>query len=334
MGKNYTSVEKIAHVRLLCHHVLPAVYDESLSYLEGLAKLTFKVNESIKAVNALNDNVDVLNDSVTELNDRVTTVEGEIDGFEKEVTKRVAQLEWELKETINQSINDMENRVDASIADLNTRMTELENYVSSTVDGLVKEVKDLIAEELEKIQLLYDSLEVELRQYVEDTVNQLIADIPDLTTIYVTDPTTGRVTKVEDALKHVFEANLDYALTVDEFNALGLTCVQLNDLVVHGVVRGMTCSEWLLEAKKILEDYVPLSIAKEWVDPHLIDKNVLTGSDCWIEDAIHINTSMWAWSGCFTCDEIVTNNFNCDTIIGFNISCEDYVLRANEIMVA
>ena len=58
----YLSVDKIAVIRLQLHKVLPAVYDESLSYLEGLSKLTYKLNETIGAVNALNDNVDTLND--------------------------------------------------------------------------------------------------------------------------------------------------------------------------------------------------------------------------------------------------------------------------------
>ena len=209
----YTSVDKIANIRLQLHKVLPAVYDESLSYLEGLAKLTFKVNETINSVNALNDNVETLNDSVTDLNNRVTAVEGEIDGFEKEITKRIATLEWQLTQNIDKAVEDMKAEVNSSIVDLDERMTALEDYVNSTIGNLVKETEQLVKDELDKIQALYDSLEEEMKLYVQDTVNQLIQDIPDLTNIYVRDPSTGEVVKVQEALNNVYEKSLTKALT-------------------------------------------------------------------------------------------------------------------------
>ena len=108
----YTSVAKIANIRCKLHKVLPAVYDESLSYLEQLAKLTFKVNETIDATNALDENVETLNDDVFKLNQRVEAVEGEIDGFEAEINQRIAELEAELKTQIDTAITDMENQVE------------------------------------------------------------------------------------------------------------------------------------------------------------------------------------------------------------------------------
>lgn len=33
-----------------CHHVLPLVYDESLSYYEDICKLTHKINEVIENI--------------------------------------------------------------------------------------------------------------------------------------------------------------------------------------------------------------------------------------------------------------------------------------------
>ena len=83
----YIDVNKLTHIRFMCHKVLPAVYDESLSYLEGLAKLTYKLNETIDSVNALDDNVEFLNDAVVDLNTRVTAVEGSVSTFLEEMTR-------------------------------------------------------------------------------------------------------------------------------------------------------------------------------------------------------------------------------------------------------
>lgn len=337
----YTSVAKIANIRLKLHKVLPAVYDESLSYLEGLAKLTFKVNEAIDGVNALNDNVEVLNDSVTELNNRVTAVEGEIDGFEREVIARVDALEIELKKNIDDAVSEMEAEVDAkldsvddAISNLDRRVTELEQYVQQTLDNLIAEVRELIQDEIDKIEFMYSKLEVEMRKYVDDAINQLIIDIPDLTTINVIDPTTGKLVKVQEAINNILIFNLTNALTVDEINAIGYTCNEWNTVMVNSVPRGMRIREWLHDAKKILIDKVDISIFKNWVHPHAIVRNYLTGTEDWLHKNVDINEKMWAWSGCFTANEIVTNNFTVDQLNEFGLTCEEYVLKANVLMIS
>ena len=337
----YTSVAKIANIRCKLHKVLPAVYDESLSYLEQLAKLTFKVNETIEATNSLNDNVTVLNDDVFNLNNRVATVEGEIAGFEAEINQRVDALEIELKSQIDTAISDMENQVDSKmievdgkINELDTRVSEIEIYVQTTVDNLIHQFHEMVQIEIERLNELYQSFETEMKQYVEDTVNELIENIPDLTNIYVIDPSSGKLVKVQDSLTNVFYFNLTKAFTCDEYNKLGLTCEQITHFVYNFVPRGLSCYGWLHDAKDVLENQVDVSIAKTWVDPNLISKNFITGEDCWVKDNVDLNMSMWAWGGCFTSDEIVTNGFSCDDIIAFNIDCENYVRRANEIMIS
>ena len=336
----YVIVDKITKVRLMCHKVLPAVYDESLSYLEGLSKLSYKLNETIDGVNALNDNVQVLNDSVIELNTRVTNVEGEIDGFEAEVTRRVDELEILLTKKIDDAVDEMEEKVDAKletvdvkINEVEAKVNELDEYVHSAIDNITRDVLLLVNAEIERIQELYASFEDEMKQYVEDEVAKVIAQIPDLTNIYVVSPASGNLVKVQVALNEVFDFHLYNALTCDEYNSLELTCDEFNSLMVNHVRRGFTIKEWLHDAKQLLMEQVPIEKIVGWVQPHSIVKNVLTGALCWLEDNVEINTSMWAWSGCFTCDEIVTNGFTCDEIIGFDISCDDYNMRANEIMV-
>lgn len=336
----YLIVDKIAKVRVLCHKVLPAVYDESLSYLEQISKLAYKLNETIDGVNALNDNVQVLNDSVTDLNERVTAVEGEISGFEEEVNRRVDELEIALTAKIDTSVAEMEAKVDeklesvdVKIDEIDNRVNELDEYVHSTIDSITRDVMILVNTEIQRIQELYSSFEDDMKQYVEDKVNEVIKNIPDLTNIYVNSPASGRLVKVQVALDEVFDFHLYNALSCDEYNSFAFTCNQLNTLVVKHVKRGFTVREWLHDAKKLLIEQVPVEKVIDWVHPHSIVRNVLTGALDWLDKNVEINTNMWACSGCFTCDELNSLAFTCDEYNEFGVSCYDYNMMANAIMV-
>ena len=336
----YLSVDKIAVIRLQLHKVLPAVYDESLSYLEGLSKLTYKLNETIGAVNALNDNVDTLNDSVTEINDRVTAVEGEIDGFEAEITRRIAELEVSLTNKIDTAISDMETEVDTKLDEVDTklddmeqRITAMETYVEETVDRLTREFRAIINAEIERITELYNSFEAEMKQYVEDRVNEVIQNIPDLTNIYVVSPASGKLMKVQEAINEVFDFHLYNALTCDEFNELGFTCNELNSLVVDYIPRGFTVREWLHDAKKLLMGILPVAKIEKWLQPHSLERGYLTGIKDWLYKNVDLNADVWLWSGTFTCDELASLGKTCDEIIAYNMSCEEYMMSGNAIMV-
>lgn len=337
---SYTTVEKIATIRLKLHKVLPAVYDESLSYLEGLAKLTYKVNETIGAVNDLGDNVDLLNDSVTDLNNRVTSVEGEIDGFEAEITKRIAELEISLTKKIDTSVGEMEEKVDNKLAEVDTELSEMQTkidemqeYVSETVERLITEFNALVDGEIARLQELYESFEYEMRKYVEDTINELIQNIPDLTNIYVVDPSTGKLVKVQVAINNIFHFNLYNALTIDEYLSLNMNINECNSLMVNSIPRGLTIKEWLHDAKNLLIKILPVDKIGKWLHPHEVENGILTGVKDWLYKNVEVNTSMWAWSGTFTCNELVTLGKTIDEINALNITCEDWMLKANELVI-
>ena len=336
----YTNVDKIAHIKLMLHKVLPAVYDESLSYLEGLAKLTYKVNETIDSVNTLNDNVTLLDDSVTNLNQRVEAVEGEIDGFEAEITQRIAELELSLTNKIDTAITDMETEVDTKLGevdvkldDMDRRINEMEEYVKETVDRLTAEFTAIITAEIKRISELYATFEMEMRQYVEDVVAELIADIPDLTNIYVISPATGNLVKVQTAINEVFDFNLYNALTCDEFNSLSLTCNEIASLMVDSLPRGFKVREWLHDAKQLLMKILPVEKIEKWLHPNSVVRGYLTGAKDWLYKNVDLNASMWLWSSAFTCNELVTLGKTCDEIIAYDMSCDEYLMSGNTIMV-
>lgn len=326
---NYISVQKIAQIRLLCKKVLPAVYDESLSYLEGLSKLTFKVNEVITSVNALNDNVDVLNDSVTELNARVEAVEQSIDTFESEITARFEALTVE----INKQVDDKLAEVDQRVSAIELQMAAFENSIHEQLSSLEHDLTALVNAELIEIQKKYETFEDDMKWYIYNQIQDALKCIPDLTTVYVIDPTTGKLSKIQDVVNNMFIFSSVNAFTCDEFNALGLTINQLNSIKVKSIPRGMTIYEWLREAKLILVSQVLPKIAEAFAYPHSIVFNYLDGSKVWHDKNVDINQQLIAASGCYCCDELNTMGFTVNEIIGFNITCYEYVMRANKLMV-
>lgn len=331
----YMIVDKIAHIRLLCKKVLPAVYDESLSYMEGLAKLTFKLNETITSVNALNDNVETLNDSVIDLNNRVTNVENtlatSLDNLQKELDAAIAEN--------NAKVDAKLAEVDAELVNVDARVTALEQGIDDRFNGLearinkaIKDLTVLVQEELNIINEMYVKFEQDMKDYVEEEIRKALENIPDLTNIYVIDPTTGELSKVQYAINNIFIFSAYNAFTVDEWNELGMSVSKANSIMVKSIPRGLTIYEWLHDAKRILLTQVLPSIAEKFAYPHTFVFDYLSGTKVWHDRNVDINQQLIAASGCYCCDELVTIGFSCDEIIGFNLTYFDYVMRANKLM--
>ena len=329
-------VDKITHIRLLCKKVLPAVYDESLSYMEGLAKLTFKLNEVITSVNALNDNVDTLNDSVIDLNNRITIVENTLattlDNLQRELDAAIAEN--------NAKVDAKLAEVDAELVNVDARVTALEqsidsrlNQIEENVNREIHALETLVREEIVLIHNMYIQFEAEMRDYVEEKIREALEKIPDLTNIYVVDPTTGKLSKVQDAINNIFIFSAYNAFTVDEWNELGMSINEANSIMVKSIPRGLTIYEWLRDAKRILLTQVLPNVAEKFAYPHTFVFDYLSGAKVWHDRNVDINQQLIAASGCYCCDELVTMGFSCDEIIGFNITYFDYVMRANKLMV-
>lgn len=333
---DYVSVEKIAKVRLMCHKVLPAVYDESLSYLEAVCKLTFKVNETINSVNALNDNVDVLNDSVTELNARVTAVEGEITGFEQQVEQQFSQLTASINAEVDAKLHEVDiklSEVDNKFSTIEHEMISFENNVREQLFILERNLTELLNIEIAHIGAMYDKFEADMKWYVYEEIQKALKSIPDLTTINVVDPTTGKLSKVQDVINNIFTFSAYNAFTVDEFNAIGITINEMNSIKVKSIPRGLTIYEWLRDAKRILLTQIAPAKAETFAYPHSFVNDYLNGNKVWHDRNVDINQQLIASSGCYSCDELITLAFTVNEIIGFNITCFDYVMKANMLMV-
>lgn len=90
------------YLRYYCQQVLPAVYDDSLSYYELLCKIVKYLNDTILAVNKNADIVDEINKDVIEL-------KKELDELQEEMDK------WKNGNYISQYIDALINYIDENI---------------------------------------------------------------------------------------------------------------------------------------------------------------------------------------------------------------------------
>jgi len=336
----YTAVAKIAHIKLMLHKVLPAVYDESLSYLEGLAKLTYKVNECITDVNALNDNVSLLNDAVIELNGRVEAVEGEIDGFEKEVERRFEELTNQIYSDVDAKLTevddkivDVENRVSALETKVDTTLEEFRVYIESEMSRVIEELTSVVNLALSELDARFEAFSKEMREYIEDQINEALKKIPEITSVMVVDPTTGKLTPIQECVNHIVDYASYYALTVDEWNKLGLTVDEMNHLMVKSLPIGFSCWQWMHEAKKLLIPQLSPALAEMFANYKDIVRDYLTGEKVWHPRNVDINWLIWATTGTYSCGDLEEMDFTIDEWNAVGMTVSEWNMKGNIMLV-
>lgn len=312
---------KLLPVRFHCCKVLPLVYTESLSYYEQLCKVTAKMNESIEAINNLEEAVDVLSQNIGRIDD----LANEIERFENNVNLLLAEINSTLDE-YDAKFNEYDTRFDTLEADLNRKIDNtivaLKDYVDETLADVETQVDKVIEKEIEKLYASLDKVEQELRDEFELKIRELIAQIPDLTTIEVVNPVTGRLTKIQQALDDVFMNTRYNALTVDEFNHLKMDINTTNSLMRYSAPTGWTVIEWL-------------SKAKDWLNknPKLMMHNFVTGVAESYKKNIELNNDMLRVCGCLTVAEFGALNITVDDFNTYDATCEQLAWDSNRIFV-
>ena len=91
--------------RFWCQHVLPLVYDDSLSYYELLCKVIQYLNIVIEDVDTCETNITLLHDAFTALKDEVEDFEGNIEQKIEDTFLEMAQT-GEIADLIRQAVNE------------------------------------------------------------------------------------------------------------------------------------------------------------------------------------------------------------------------------------
>ena len=185
-----------------CQKVLPIVYDDSLSYYESLCKLVAKMNEIINEVN----NLDISN--------ILNRVDEEVDKQLKDVFEQMNIL----TDRVNGVMDNVNNSLDLYnkqvILELNSTTANLTTFVNSQLLTLRKYVDSqdnyILSELRYQIELLKNSF-------------------PDLTTVYVRSPYTGKIITIQEAIDELWNNLRVYSLTANEYDTQMWTAKEYDD---------------------------------------------------------------------------------------------------------
>lgn len=134
----------IPYLRFWCQKVLPAVYDQSLSYYEVLCKLAAFLNKMLEELEKMQDNIDALHKAYKDLQDWVNA---EIARFEAHMEQHFDDLTKELWNKFEQYKNDT-----------NTTLQQwFNNYATNTTNNLNKKFEDFVTNANTRIDQMFNT---------------------------------------------------------------------------------------------------------------------------------------------------------------------------------
>ena len=141
----------IPYLRFWCQKVLPAVYDQSLSYYEVLCKLAAFLNKMVEELEKMQDNIDALHKAYKDLQDWVNAeiarfeahMEQHFDDLTRELWNRFEEYKNNTNTTLQQWFNDyatnttnnLNKKFNDFVTNANTRIDQMFNTYTSTTNN-------------------------------------------------------------------------------------------------------------------------------------------------------------------------------------------------------
>lgn len=113
----------------LCYKAIPLVFDNSLSYLEMLARLLEYVNN--------------LKDALKELYEKVENLDEKVEQYYSDLLSRLDELETTLRNYIDSELQNCKEELLETIEENNTAMSQKIQDFIDYINGLIGEVKDV-----------------------------------------------------------------------------------------------------------------------------------------------------------------------------------------------
>lgn len=209
----------IEPIRFYCQKVLPLVYDDSLSYYEALCKFAETLNETIKHVESIVASDHAYTDA------QIAIVKAD---FNKTLNEIVL--------SINNSLIALQTKVDKQLADNLILINNLKDYVDSSVieqnNWVSKQISDLslyIDKQLVLLKSYIDQQDKTVIAYVDTEIQKVIDMIPEITSVMVKNPITGKLETIQQTLDYLTNIFLYFAFTCLEFDLTNLTCSQFDN---------------------------------------------------------------------------------------------------------
>lgn len=275
-------MNKLQTLHLRTSPIIPLTYDDSLSYLEVLAKLTKTVNQCIETLDEMIDIANNHETRITALESDMINLRQEFVDFKAQIETQFSELEEALTAKVDQKIDEvnakiaeierrfdilseeLNARIDQLVADTNAQIAQLKAETQATLNQMQEEIREELASltiELntrltamerqltEAIANLDRTLEAQvnlLKMWVEVTLEEFLENLPDYEGLLVVSPVTGQLVTVQTAINDIYEAGSRLlGLTAIEYDSLNLTADGYDAL-------GLTAQEYDLYAKNFV----------------------------------------------------------------------------------
>lgn len=134
----------IPYLRFWCQKVLPAVYDQSLSYYEVLCKLAAFLNKMLEELEKMQDNIDDLHKAYKDLQDWVNA--------------EIARFEAHMEQHFDDLTRELWNRFEEYKNNTNTTLQQWFNdYATNTTNNLNKKFNDFVNNANTRIDQMFNT---------------------------------------------------------------------------------------------------------------------------------------------------------------------------------
>ena len=270
--------------RPYCQKVLPLVYDESLSYLEQICKLRYKINEVIDEFNNWENIILELQEALQDIDGVKSDIEV-LKGDIVTINTRLSELGTAV-ESVNKYAKSLEVRISNNEEAINNIIQMIANFntnVDKKLDALEKKLTDMInsitidfKDELTMLQLKVNQMKVNLQSQIDE----LKARVDNIDTT-VLNPWHYKLGKVSQQRNTVLTYNdlADEVPTATEYNKLGLNASDYSS-------RGLSAIDYARRGKEKLHYYWVCSPAYGWWQEI---NNVLTSIVNYCSNTINAN---------------------------------------------
>lgn len=227
--------------------VLPTSYDDSLTYLEELGQLQYKINECIDAIDEVLEEWETIQTDFEALRTLVTELQIKVDGLEEELKEYVDTYMEKTKGELTEMISAFEVEINGKMQTLTENVTaEINSFednvnsqlvdIRNTVQAMSSTLTHYIDNKVEILELKHDADIAALN----DRIDNIIFEYPP-----ILNPTNGLYEDINTVIEDVYSLARTEAITCTEFDNLVITCNSYDD-------REITANNFDVKGKTIL----------------------------------------------------------------------------------
>ena len=292
-------LDNIKTFRFYCQKILPLVYDDSLSYIETLCKVSSKLNEVIDDYNELIDYYNTL----PQLLEQITAKLSELDNFVDTINREFAELDARLTAKVDEKLAKVDEELAKSLELIEHEMAELEAKVNVEIERLRSELTQVINSQLAVFRTELELSENNTKAWTEARLNEFLAELPDVQNVLVYNMITGKLEPVQDVIASMYDVMRE-GLTAYEYDRLKLTASEYDNWIVNSIPCGLKAVEYDVHGRRYLNK-----------EPKDYMNHPTSGKDVENKMVIDFNTSLLKQSGSYSASEydnvgITANNYD------------------------